>query len=87
MAGVPAFRDVTKLVAGEMAVEKVVAASEIKDANPENTRFIENHFSEQTIEYMSHEEFKRLTRKAKAVIRTGEMTPYANCILQAGVIF
>ncbi|AMQ69316.1 MULTISPECIES: D-ribose pyranase [Bacillus] len=86
-AGVPAFRDVTGLVAGEMAVEKVIAASEIKDANPENASFIESHFSAQTIEYMSHEEFKRLTQKAKAVIRTGEMTPYANCILQAGVIF
>ncbi|MDP4112044.1 MAG: RbsD/FucU domain-containing protein, partial [Bacillota bacterium] len=24
---------------------------------------------------------------AKAVIRTGEFTPYANCILQAGVLF
>jgi D-ribose pyranase len=28
-----------------------------------------------------------LTSKAKVVIRTGEATPYANCILQAGVIF
>jgi D-ribose pyranase len=28
-----------------------------------------------------------MTRQAKAVIRTGECTPYANVILQAGVIF
>ncbi|MED5049373.1 D-ribose pyranase [Bacillus siamensis] len=86
-AGVPAFQDVTSLVAGEMEVEKVIAASEIQDANPKNASFLESYFSERTIEYMPHEEFKRLTQKAKAVIRTGEMTPYANCILQAGVIF
>jgi D-ribose pyranase len=39
------------------------------------------------IQEVSHEEFKRLTNNVKAVIRTGEVTPYANCILQAGVIF
>jgi D-ribose pyranase len=38
-------------------------------------------------EYVSHEKFKELTKKAKAVIRTGETTPYANIILHAGVIF
>ncbi|KXZ17147.1 ribose ABC transporter [Bacillus nakamurai] len=86
-AGVPAFRDVAGLLAEEMAVEKVIAASEIKDANHKNASFLESRFSEQPIEYIPHEEFKRLTQKAKAVIRTGEMTPYANCILQAGVIF
>jgi len=31
--------------------------------------------------------FKRLTRDAKATIRTGEHTPYANAILQSGVDF
>jgi len=39
------------------------------------------------MERVSHETLKELTKKAKAVIRTGEATPYANCILQAGVIF
>ncbi|MGY5190233.1 UNVERIFIED_CONTAM: D-ribose pyranase, partial [Bacillus amyloliquefaciens DSM 7 = ATCC 23350] len=63
-AGVPAYRDVTKLVAGEMADEKVIAASEIKDANPENANFLENHFQEQKIEYLYHEEMKRVPRKA-----------------------
>ncbi|MCY9033053.1 D-ribose pyranase [Bacillus inaquosorum] len=85
--GLPAFQDTTAVLADEMVVEKVIAASEIKASNQENARFLENLFAEQKIEYLSHEEFKLLTKEAKAIIRTGEFTPYANCILQAGVLF
>ncbi|MCY8893544.1 D-ribose pyranase [Bacillus spizizenii] len=85
--GFPAFQDTAAVLANEMVVEKVIAAAEIKVSNQENARFLENLFSEQEIEYLSHEEFKLLTKEAKATIRTGEFTPYANCILQAGVLF
>ncbi|MEC1601944.1 D-ribose pyranase [Bacillus halotolerans] len=85
--GLPAFRDVTAVLADEMAVEKVIVASEIKVSNPENASFIETLFSEEAVDCLPHEEFKELTKEAKAVIRTGEFTPYANCILQAGVLF
>ena len=85
--GLPAFQDTAAVLAEEMAVEKVIAAAEIKASNQENARFLENLFSEQEIEYLSHEEFKLLTKEATAVIRTGEFTQYANCILQAGVLF
>jgi len=36
---------------------------------------------------VSHAEFKRLSAGARAVVRTGECTPYANIILVAGVVF
>ncbi|ARW08533.1 D-ribose pyranase [Bacillus atrophaeus] len=85
--GIPGFKDVTELLAEEMVVEKVTAASEIKTANPQIANFIKNQFKKQPVEYLSHEEFKQLTKEAKAIIRTGEVTPYANCILQAGVMF
>ncbi|KJJ41197.1 ribose ABC transporter [Bacillus subtilis] len=85
--GLPAFQDTAAVLADEMVVEKVIAASEIKDSNQENARFLETLFSKQKIEYLSHKEFKLLTKEAKAIIRTGEFTPYANCILQAGVLF
>ena len=39
------------------------------------------------IEFVTHEEFKKLTADAKVIIRTGEVTPYANVIIQAGVNF
>jgi D-ribose pyranase len=39
------------------------------------------------VQTISHEELKEKTRQARAVIRTGEFTPYANIILVAGVVF
>jgi D-ribose pyranase len=39
------------------------------------------------IETISHAEFKNRTASARAVVRTGEFTPYANIILVAGVVF
>jgi D-ribose pyranase len=40
-----------------------------------------------TPELVAHEELKRLTASARAVVRTGECTPYANIVLIAGVTF
>ena len=34
-----------------------------------------------------HAEFKAMTASARAVVRTGEFTPYANIILCSGVVF
>jgi D-ribose pyranase len=36
---------------------------------------------------LSHEQFKLATRQARAIVRTGEFSPYANVILRAGVVF
>ncbi|WP_448011059.1 D-ribose pyranase [Bacillus licheniformis] len=85
--GTPGFREVTKLIADEMVVEKVTAAQEIESVNPGQAAFLKAEFSNQKIDYIPHEAFKKATSQAKTVIRTGEATPYANCILHAGVIF
>ena len=39
------------------------------------------------IETVPHAAFKEQTAGARAVIRTGEFTPYANILLPAGVVF
>jgi D-ribose pyranase len=39
------------------------------------------------VDFVMHESLKKLTRRARAVIRTGEATPYANVLLYSGVIF
>lgn len=41
----------------------------------------------QLVEKISHEEFKKRTEKAKCIIRTGEVSSYANIILVGGVNF
>ncbi|MBQ5598513.1 MAG: D-ribose pyranase [Lachnospiraceae bacterium] len=87
--GVPGFMETLEVVVNDMKVEKIVLAEEIKTQNPKVLGEIEALFAGQEIEveFMSHTELKALTRDCKAVIRTGEITPYANIILQAGCIF
>ncbi|MNE48456.1 D-ribose pyranase [compost metagenome] len=38
-------------------------------------------------EWLSHEQFKALSRQARAIVRTGECQPYCNIALIAGVTF
>jgi D-ribose pyranase len=85
--GMPSFIDVVNAVEEDMVIEKVMIASEIEERNPEHSNYLKGKFADKEIEHVSHEEFKQLTKHAKAVIRTGEITPYANCILQSGVFF
>ena len=72
-----------------MKIEKIVLATEIKEQNPKVLKEVETLFAGQGIEveFVSHVELKAQTKNCKAVIRTGETTPYANIILQAGCIF
>ena len=87
--GVPTFMDTLKVVVEDMKVEKIVLAEEIKEQNPKVLHEIEELFKDQDVEveYVSHQELKHQTLDCKAVIRTGETTPYANIILQSGCIF
>ena len=87
--GEPTFMRTLEIVAADMKIEKIVLAEEIKTQNPNVLSQIEALFEGQGIEvaYVSHAELKLQTHDCKAVIRTGETTPYANVILQAGCIF
>lgn len=86
--GTPSFREVLDVIAEDMIIEKVIIASEIHEGNPQTLAYLNEKFDSQIIDdSQNHEQFKGLTRQVKAVIRTGEATPYANCILQSGVHF
>ena len=87
--GVPTFMQTLETVEKDMKIEKIVLAEEIKANNPDVLKQIEALFSNQEIEieFVRHIQLKELTKNCKAVIRTGETTPYANIILQAGCIF
>ena len=84
--GVPTFMDVLKEVGNDVKIEKIVLAEEIKEHNPQVLAEITEYFKGQDVEveYVSHVGLKQMTRECKAVIRTGETTPYANIILQSG---
>ncbi len=91
--GVPHFIDVLKGVGADMKIEKVILAEEIKKQNPKVLDEVLNFLKENEtgfnieVEYVPHTKLKELTNDCKAVVRTGETTPYANIILQAGCIF
>jgi D-ribose pyranase len=87
--GEPSFMTTLETVVSDMKVEKIVLAEEIKEQNKEVLEQIETLFAGQNVEveYVPHTEFKKQTYECKAVIRTGETTPYANIILQSGCIF
>ena len=69
----------------DVKVEKGIIAAETKVVNKAIAKAILSKVD--PIDYVTHEQFKQLTKKAKVIIRTGETTPYANIILQSGVIF
>lgn len=93
--GIPDFMSVLQTVTHEMQVEAVMLAEEIKTLNTllfnEIKAYI--HLLEQqqknTIQviFVSHEAFKKQLPENRAVIRTGECTPYANIMLFSGVTF
>lgn len=93
--GKPSFMDVLKPVSKDMKIEKIILAEEIREQNPqilleigELFKEIERETGEKVeVEFVPHTELKKKTESCKAVIRSGETTPYANIILQSGCIF
>ncbi|UCD99739.1 MAG: D-ribose pyranase [Chloroflexota bacterium] len=85
--GVPGFLETLLVVLEELQVEKAIIAEEMVNTSPEMYKPAQEILKEVPIVKVSHEEFKLQTRSARAVIRTGEFTPYANIILVAGVVF
>ena len=83
--GIPSFAEVLTAVLSELKVEDAYVAKEIKEKNPQTLNLISSLIGE--VKFITHEELKELSKQAKAIIRTGECTPYANIILISGVIF
>jgi D-ribose pyranase len=94
-AGVPTFLQVVKVVTHEMQVERAILAEEIIEKNPQlheallaQLKHLEQHQGNTiTLDYISHDAFKVQTEQSRAVVRSGECSPYANVILCAGVTF
>lgn len=85
--GIPSFLDVLDNVLHELEVQKIYLADEIKTYNPAMLKAIEERFPNTEIEFIPHSQMKKDLSKTKAFIRTGEMTPYSNIILESGVVF
>lgn len=85
--GTPAFIEVLTEMIKDMAVEEIILAKEIKENNKNILDEIKKILPDVKIEFISHNEFKKETNNCKAIIRTGEHTPYANIILKSACMF
>jgi D-ribose pyranase len=88
--GTPDFVSVLNTVLSEMQVESHVIADEMLEKQPPALSVVQalaavGGLGQQTL--ISHEELKQLSRRARAIVRTGECQPYTNIALVAGVVF
>lgn len=88
--GIPDFVSVLKTVLAEMQVQSHVLAEEMLLAQPPALAVVlalgeAGELGEQRL--LSHEALKDLSRRAKAIVRSGECQPYSNIALVAGVVF
>ena len=80
--GRPGFLDVVAAVLSELRVEAYVVADESRSACPEIIARLDEALRGIECLWVSHDELKHRCEAARAVVRTGEFTPYANVILR-----
>ncbi|WP_347905291.1 D-ribose pyranase [Pseudomonas purpurea] len=88
--GIPDFVSTVQVVLSEMQVESHVLAQEILVKQPSALPRLDALSAAGELgrrELLSHDEFKLLSRQARAIVRTGECQPYCNIVLVAGVTF
>jgi D-ribose pyranase len=83
-AGIPTVLDVLAAIDGEFIIDTVIIAEEMTGASPERYRELKEQFSHVHIRVVPHLEFKQIVPESRAVIKTGDTTPYANIIIVSG---
>ncbi len=92
---VPGFIQTVQVLLQESQIESVIIAEEMRTQSPILHKELlaalrvdsEQTGRETKVDYLCHEDFKLRTGRSKAIVRTGECTPYANVIFQMGVTF
>jgi len=85
--GMPAFLDVVDAILSELHIERAIVAAELAQVSPQLWDALQGRLGGVPIEQVPHNEFKRRSADARAIVRSGEFTPYANVILVSGVVF
>lgn len=83
----PSFIDVLKNILSELQVQRIFLAEEMKTQNPKQLTAVKELLPDAEIQFIPHNQMKADLSKAHAFVRTGEMTPYSNIILESGVTF
>lgn len=81
----PRFLPVVRVLVQECVIEGATIAAELEDARIRSG--LTDALGGAACSTVPHEQLKAMTSRARAVVRTGETTPYANVVLRAGVAF
>jgi len=87
--GVPGFLQVLDQTLSEIVIEGAMAPAEIEQHSPEMLAALRKRLGSAGVELtlVPHIEFKKRCGDARAAVRSGEFTPYANVILTCGVVY
>ena len=84
---IPGFIETLTSILTEFQIEEVIVAKETFEVSHNLYNEIKKAVGSVKITFITHDELKSQLKECKAVVRTGEQTPYANVILKSGVIF
>ncbi|MGI2258856.1 D-ribose pyranase [Shewanella sp. GXUN23E] len=93
--GIPGFLQTVRVWLASCQVDAVVLAGEFATQSPELHQALLAELELESrrcgrdipVTYLTHDAFKQRTANSRAIIRTGECTPFANVIFQSGVTF
>lgn len=85
--GVPSFAQVLDALLSEMHVERAEHAAEMLERSPQIAALLNEALPGVPLCSVDHDSFKQRCAMARAIVRSGECTPYANVMLFAGVVF
>ncbi|MDF2724500.1 MAG: D-ribose pyranase [Paenibacillus sp.] len=82
--GLPTVLDVLAAIENEFVIDRIIVAEEMKEASPERFEALQAAYPHIAFTCLSHVRFKEIGIESRAVIRTGDCTPYANIIIVSG---
>lgn len=81
---IPTVLDVLRAVHAEFVIDCIVVTEEMIAASPERYEALCREFAELRFMTVSHARFKQICPESRAVVRTGDTTPYANVMIVSG---
>ena len=86
--GSPGYLEVLEEIAKVLVIESALFAEECHSYSPDFHAQALKLLPEGTpVSYVPHDELKKISENAKAIILTGEFTPYTNIVITAGCAY
>ena len=81
---IPTVMDVLLAVREEFIIDCIIIAEELMEASPKRYAELREAFPDTEIRTVPHQRFKEICPESRAVVRTGDTTPYANLMIVSG---